>query len=193
MLGAHCMKTWSTTQSSPALSSCEAEYYAVVDGASRALGMQTAAKELGIDVGVLSVEIATDSRGAKSFASRRGSGRIRHVEVKWLWLQQAVADGRFRMTKVAGSKNPADIVTKYKTLREYQVQLARVNVQVVTCEATEGGVGGLGGRGGVVKEQDSDLRGSCGGRTSNAAQPSTRRTSWADAWEEEYGGTTVFY
>ena len=48
MLGEHCMKTWSTTQSSPALSSCEAEYYAVVDGAARALGMQTAARELGI-------------------------------------------------------------------------------------------------------------------------------------------------
>ena len=48
--------------------------------------MQTAAKELGIEVGDLSVEIATDSSGAKSFASRRGSGRIRHVEVTWLWL-----------------------------------------------------------------------------------------------------------
>ena len=46
--------------------------------------------------------------------SRRGLGRIRYVEVKWLWLQQAVADRRFRMTKVAGTKNPADILTKYK-------------------------------------------------------------------------------
>ena len=83
MLGAHCMKTWSTTQTSPALSSCEAESYAVVDGATRALGMQAAAKELGIDVGNLAVVMATDSSGAKSFASRRGSGRIRHIEVKW--------------------------------------------------------------------------------------------------------------
>ena len=65
-IGEHCLKTWSTNQSSPALSSCEAENYAVVDGASRALGMQTAAKELGIEVGDLSVEIATDSSGAKS-------------------------------------------------------------------------------------------------------------------------------
>ena len=54
--------------------------------------MQTAAKELGIEVGDLSVEIATDSSGAKSFASRRGSGRIRHVEVMWLWLHQALND-----------------------------------------------------------------------------------------------------
>ena len=79
--------------------------------------MQTAAKEVGIEVGDLSVEIATDLSGAKSFASRRGSGRIRLFEVKWLWLLQVVADGRFRMTKVAGAKNPADILTKYKGLR----------------------------------------------------------------------------
>ena len=61
------MKTWSTNQSSFALSPREAEYHAVVDEASRALGMQTAAKELGIEVGDLSVEMATDSSGAKSF------------------------------------------------------------------------------------------------------------------------------
>ena len=42
---------WTTKQSSPALRSLEAEYYAVGDGASRALGMQTAAKALGITVG----------------------------------------------------------------------------------------------------------------------------------------------
>ena len=61
----------------------------MVDGASRALGMRTVAKELGIDVEDMVVEMATDSSGAKSFASRRGAGRIRHIEVKWLWLQQA--------------------------------------------------------------------------------------------------------
>ena len=54
-MGEHCLKTWSTNQSSLAWSSCEAEYYAAVDGASRALGMQAAAKELGIEVGDLLV------------------------------------------------------------------------------------------------------------------------------------------
>ena len=61
MLGEHCLKTWSTNQSSPAWSSCEGEYHAVVDGASKALETQTAAKELGITVEDLSVEMATGS------------------------------------------------------------------------------------------------------------------------------------
>ena len=110
-------------QRSPALRSLEAEYCAVGDGASRALGMQTAAKALGITVGDLSVEMATDSSGAKSFPSRRRSGHLRDIKLKWLCLPQAVADGMFRMTKMAGLQNPADMLTKCKGLRFCEEQL----------------------------------------------------------------------
>ena len=130
-LGPHCVKTWSSTQSTPALSSCEAEYYALVDGATRVLGLQAAAKELGVVAEEAVVEASTDSSAAKSYASRRGAGRIRHVEVKHLWVQQAVAEGRFRLTKVLGTENPADVMTKYKTLPEFQRMLAKVNIEVV--------------------------------------------------------------
>ena len=124
-MGEHCIKTWSSTQSSPALSSCEAEYYAMVDGATRVLGLQAAAKELGIVVGDVEVRVSTDSSAAKSYASRRGAGRVRHVEVKQLWLQQAVAEGRFKLLKVDGAQNPADTLTKYRGLPDYQQLLAR--------------------------------------------------------------------
>ena len=80
-IGEHCLKTWSTNQSSPALSSCEAEYYSVVDGVSRASGMQTAAKELGIEVGDLSVEIATDSSAGSP--SRLGVDQAASVISRW--------------------------------------------------------------------------------------------------------------
>ena len=71
------------------MSPCEAEYYALaggaleaasdklattVEGATRALGAQAVAKELGVDIDDLTVELATDSSAAKSFASRRGFG-----------------------------------------------------------------------------------------------------------------------
>ena len=127
------------------MSSCEAEYYAlaegaleaakdnlgaVVEGATRALGARGVAKELGVDVGDLVVELATDSSAAKSFASRRGLGRNRHVEVKWLWLQSAVAQGRFKLRKILGALNPADVCTKYQSLRDMREKLWRVNVQV---------------------------------------------------------------
>ena len=74
---------WTRNQRSPALRYLEAEYYAVGDGASRALGMQTAAKALGRTVGDLSVEMATDSSGAKSFPSRYSLGRLRDSGGRW--------------------------------------------------------------------------------------------------------------
>ena len=149
MLGEHCIKTWSCTQDPLAMSSCEAEHYALaggaleaasdklattVEGATRALGAQAVAKELGVDVDDLTVELATDSSAAKSFASRRGLGRNRHVEVKWLWLQSAVAQGKFRLRKIPGAMNPADVCTKYQSLSDMRERLWRVNVQVDTSE-----------------------------------------------------------
>ena len=102
----------------------------VVESATRALGAQAEAQELGVEVKDLTVEVATDSSAAKSFASRRGLGKNRHVEVKWLWLQQAVAQGRVKLQKVPGDVNPADVCTKYQSLREMKVKLARVNIVV---------------------------------------------------------------
>ena len=102
MLGDHCIKTWSSTQGAVALSVCEAEYYALVEGVARVKGVAQMAKELGIDVEVEVMDALTDSSSAKSFASRRGTGRIRHIEVRWWWLQEEVAMGQVRLRKVAG-------------------------------------------------------------------------------------------
>ena len=172
MLGKHCVRTWSTTQSSPALSSCEAEYYALVDGASRALGVQAAAKELGIVAEDMTIEMATDSSAAKSYASRRGAGRVRHIEVRQLWLQQAVADGRFHLVKVLGTQNPADILTKYKSLGECRALLADVNIEVVAKAQDRGAIRD----GGAAHSEAAEKIGwKCLGKG----------VSWADAYEEE--------
>ena len=106
-----------------------------VEGATRALGAQAVAKELGVDVGDIIVELGTDSSAAKSFASRRGLGRNRHVEVKWLWLQSAVARGRFKLQKILGATNPADVCTKYQPLRDMREKLDRVNVHIEEVES----------------------------------------------------------
>jgi hypothetical protein len=113
MRGPHCIKTWSMTQGPIALSSVEAEYYAMVDGVIRAIGLQTMCGEIGMLGMSGPITLHTDSSAAKSFASRRGLGKARHIQTRSLWLQQAVADRRVRVRKVAGTVNPADILTKY--------------------------------------------------------------------------------
>ncbi len=63
----------------------------MAEAASRGLGLHSMLLELGADV---SLVVLTDSSAAKSFASTRGLGRTRHLEVKDLWLQALVRDGR---------------------------------------------------------------------------------------------------
>ena len=128
VLGKHCLKTWSSTQSTVAMSSAEAEYYAMVEGATRGLGLQTMLQEMGVHAGVLVA--STDSSSAKSFASKRGLGKIRHMEVKELWLQEAVCRGRVKLKKIEGEKNPADLFTKYLSSVEIGRHLSFLNVHL---------------------------------------------------------------
>ena len=70
------MKTWSSTQSVPALSSGEAEYYALVKAAAEALGIQALAKDLGLE---MNIRFWADSTAAKAIVVRIGLGKVRHM------------------------------------------------------------------------------------------------------------------
>jgi hypothetical protein len=116
LVGSHCLKTWSSTQAPIALSSAEAEYYAMVEATTRGVGLRAMLIELGIVVcGPLC--LYTDSSAARCFAARRGVGRMRHLEVRHLWLQEEVNSHRVQLRKVAGEANPADLMTKYLCVR----------------------------------------------------------------------------
>ena len=87
-VGRHVLKTWSSTQATIATSSGEAELLAMYDGAARGLGLNTIMKEMGLGLELSLCRICTDSSVAKSSVSTRGLGRMRHLEVKLLWLQE---------------------------------------------------------------------------------------------------------
>ena len=100
----------------------------MVDGATRRIGMKTMLEELGVPVEVV---LATDSSAAKSLGSRRGTGKIKDLETKWLWLQAEVAEGRTKFEKVPGDVNPADVLTKYKSGKDIDKLLACMGVEAV--------------------------------------------------------------
>ena len=54
-----------------------------------------------------------DANAAIGIASRRGLGKIRHIETQELWLQEHVRSGNIILVKVPGSENPADLMTKH--------------------------------------------------------------------------------
>ena len=110
MWGSHLIKSWSKTQTVVALSSGEAEYYGMVKGASEALGLQAMLKDFDI---YCSITVKSDASAAVSIANRRGFGKVRHIEVCQLWLQDKVRRGDIKIVKVGTHENLADALTKY--------------------------------------------------------------------------------
>ena len=86
------------------MSSGEAEYYAIVKAAAGALRIQALAADMGWSV---EVQLLVGSN-----ASRSGVGRVRHLQVRYLWVQDAFSKKRLVMKKVAGKTNPAHVLTK---------------------------------------------------------------------------------
>jgi hypothetical protein len=130
-LGNHCIKTWSSTQGAFALSSAEAELYAMIEGTTRAKGLHSLAKELGFTKLANIVKPGTDSSAAKSFVSRRGLGKMRHLEIRDLWLQQQVREGLVEVSKVPGERNTADLMTKILPLADIRVRVADLGMEMV--------------------------------------------------------------
>ena len=130
MIGTHCIKTWSVVQGPWALSSGEAELYGLVEGVTRAKGLISLAQELGFEGLENIVQLGTDSSAAKSFVTRRGLGRMRHLEIRDLWLQREVREGRVIVEKIAGVENPADLMTKILPMRDIEERLRRMNLEM---------------------------------------------------------------
>ncbi len=69
MFGKQCIKTYSQTQETVALSSGESEFYGIAMAATMGLGMKGVTADLGLEV---KVQVIKDSRAAKSIAKRSG-------------------------------------------------------------------------------------------------------------------------
>ena len=110
MWGSHLIKSWSSTQSVIALSSGEAEYYGIVKGASVGMGLQAVLRDFEVKA---TITIRSDATAAIAIASRRGLGKVRHIEVCQLWLQEKVRQGEIKVEKVNTNENVADALTKY--------------------------------------------------------------------------------
>ena len=115
MMGWHSIKTWSTTQTVVALSSGEAELYSLTKGAAQTLGLIALAKDLGV---TMDGTLHTDASAALGIVAREGLGKLRHVNVQYLWIQDRIRGGALTAQKVAGVDNPADLLTKYLPAQE---------------------------------------------------------------------------
>ena len=130
IFGEHLLRSWSSTQSVIAMSSGEAEYYALIRGASAGSGMQAMLDDVGLFVPMC---LYTDSSAAKGITMRRGLGKTKHVAVAYLWLQHKLSQGKVAIKKVPGEENSADLLTKYLSEGVMEGHRARLG-----CEYREG-------------------------------------------------------
>ena len=102
----------------------------MVGGVTRAKGLVNLARELGFGGVLTGVRLGTDSSAAKSFVSRRGLGRMRHLDIRDLWLQMEVAEGKVEVVKVPGALNSADLMTKVLSWKEVVLRLSLMSMSV---------------------------------------------------------------
>ena len=105
MRGSHCLKHWSTTQPTIALSSGEAELGGLCKGAANGIGLRSVGRDLGIS---LSLRVRSDATAALGISRRLGIGKIRHLDTSLLWIQQKIRYKDLSVDKVLGADNPAE-------------------------------------------------------------------------------------
>ena len=94
--GQHTISWWCKLQSNIALSSCEAELNAALKGAVEGINVQRLAASLGDE---LPLELRTDASAARGVILRQGVGKVRHLQLKKLWLQENVAAGELTIVQ----------------------------------------------------------------------------------------------
>jgi hypothetical protein len=58
-----------------------------------------------------------DSDAGRSLATRMGVGKQRHIQTRWLWLQERVRGGELQVRRVDGEQNVSDLGTKHLDAR----------------------------------------------------------------------------
>ena len=82
--GKHLIKVWTKQQSVAATSTADAELYAGKRAATKSMGVQAFAKDLG---GAVPFRLHIDSSASQSTTSRTWLDKAKHIEIQHLWLR----------------------------------------------------------------------------------------------------------
>ena len=108
--GGHRLRSWPSAQSTTSLPSGEAEFYALAKGGPQALAMRSMFHDLSSDT---RIRLRTDATAGKHLVSRRSLGRVRHIDVAGLWIQQPVREGDSGVLELKNNYNPSGVMTKH--------------------------------------------------------------------------------
>ena len=83
-----------------------------------------------LDMGIKrTIRVKTDASAARGIASRRGLGKVRHLDVTLLWIQDRVLSGDIELIKVDGKINrAADALTKHVSRENLEMHSKWMNL-----------------------------------------------------------------
>ena len=139
-----------------------AELAACIKTSSEAFGILQLAAGMGRTA---EGEVFVDSSAALGVVHRKGNGKLRHIRVGQLWVQQTAEDEVLTYKKINGKENPADLCTKNLTQAAIDNGLKKIEMAIRSGRAE------LGLEANYVKEAD--------------VLQKIKKVSWADLQEEE--------
>ena len=124
MNGSHLIQHWSRTQQVVSLSSAEAELHALCKCASESLAVVNMAMEM---YAFPALRLQTDSSAARGIVQRAGCGKVKHLDIKSLWVQEREKCGDFTTCKVPRATNWSDLMTHHWNETEGTNHMAGMN------------------------------------------------------------------
>jgi hypothetical protein len=123
--------SWSSKlQSLVALSTTEAEYISAVEAAKEIVWMRQFLDELGYPQHGPSVLLMDNQSAISVSKNPEHHGRMKHLDLRWYWLRDAVDDGKVDPSFIPTTEMAADILTK--PLMRAQVEKCRELMGLVT-------------------------------------------------------------
>ena len=104
------------------LSSTEVGFYAFRKCACQCIGLMNLTNDFDIN---LKTQIMIDAHVAFGVVQKRNFGKLHHIDVQWLWLQERMQNGEIKAAKANGKDNPTDLVTTHLSSEDMAKHLVK--------------------------------------------------------------------
>lgn len=128
------IKSRSSTQHIIISSSAEVGLYALLKCVCQTFGITNLGNGFGLD---LPAATHIDTSAALAIIRRQGLGKLRHIDARWLWIQDKAEVGDIHTKKVDGKQNPADLPTEHLAADDVNRHMNSFDFEMVTGRASK--------------------------------------------------------
>ena len=110
------------------ISTTEVEYMAVTESSKEVIWLQSLLAKLGFDQ-VMNVLHSHSQRAIHLDKNSAFHSRTKHIDLRYHFIRSLIEEGLLKLVKIAGSKNPTDMLTKPVTTEKLELCAASLGLQ----------------------------------------------------------------